>query len=41
MSFEGGEHDAAFARLVAVLEQETGHDVSMPPKSWLDIGATP
>jgi hypothetical protein len=38
---ERGEHDSALTRLVAVLEQVTGHGLSLPPKSWRDIGAAP
>jgi hypothetical protein len=41
MSLERGEDDTALARLVAVLEEKTGHELSMPPKSWHDIGTPP
>jgi len=33
MSLERGEDDSALARLVVVLEEKAGHEVSMPPKS--------
>jgi hypothetical protein len=41
VAFEGGEDDTALARLVAVLEQVTGHGLSLPPKRQHDIGASP
>src|SRR5512134_2714410 len=41
VALERGEHDAALARLVAVLEQVTRHGSSLPPSGRADIGATP
>jgi hypothetical protein len=41
VSPEGGEHDAALARLVAMLEQVTRHRSSLNGDGRPDIGATP
>ena len=38
---EGGERDAALARLVAVMEQVAGHGSNVPADVPGDIGATP
>jgi hypothetical protein len=41
MASEGGEHHAALARLVAMVEQVTGHAVSLPFRSYADIRGQP
>ena len=41
MALEGGEHDAALARLVTVVEQVAGHASNLPTELPDDIGATP
>jgi hypothetical protein len=41
MAVEGGEHHAAPARLVAVVEQATGHTANLPCRRHHDIGGTP
>src|SRR5688572_10580539 len=38
---ERGEHDAALARFVAVVDQESGHSSRLPCLADRDIGATP
>jgi hypothetical protein len=39
--FERGEHDAAFVCLMAMVEQVTGHGLSLLPRRRRDIGAAP
>jgi hypothetical protein len=41
VAFEGGVHDAALLRLVAVVEQVSGHGPSIVPLGRADIGAAP
>jgi hypothetical protein len=41
VAFEGREHDAAFVRVVAVVEQVTRHAASLPARGGADIGAPP
>jgi hypothetical protein len=41
VSLEGSEHDTAFVRLVTVMEQVTGHAVSLPYSRQPDIGRHP
>ena len=41
MAPESSEDDAAFVRLVAVVEQITGHAVSLPSCSRADIRGAP
>jgi hypothetical protein len=41
VSLEGREHDAALARLVAVLKEERGHEASLPLPVHADIGRIP
>ncbi len=38
---ERREHDATLVRLVAVLQEVTGHASSLPPRARIDIGRTP
>jgi hypothetical protein len=38
---KGGEYDAALARLVTVVKQETGHAASLPQHDCADIGGAP
>ena len=41
VAFEGGEHDAALVRLVAVVEQVTRHGSSLLLRQARDIGEAP
>ena len=41
MALEGGEHNAALVRLVAVVEQVTGHTLSLLLRRPGDIGEAP
>ena len=40
-ALERGEDDAAFAWLVAVLEEVAGHGLTLPQRHLTDIGAPP